>query len=121
MRYVVIGAGAVGGSIGARLHQSGRDVVLVARGEHLARMQAGGPRFGSPGGDARLEIPAVSGPDDMALTTGDVLVLATKSQHTADALDLWSTAEVRMGSTTPPGGQGLPVLGGENALGNGAT
>ncbi|MFN8508386.1 MAG: 2-dehydropantoate 2-reductase N-terminal domain-containing protein [Dehalococcoidia bacterium] len=32
MRYIIYGAGAVGGAIGGRLFQSGRDVVLIARG-----------------------------------------------------------------------------------------
>ena len=68
MRYVVIGAGAVGGSIGARLHQSGHEVVLVARGEHLARMQADGLRFVSPDGDARLDDPRRRRPDDLTVT-----------------------------------------------------
>lgn len=123
-RYVVIGAGAVGGSIGARLHQSGHEVVLVARGEHLARMQADGLRFVSPDGDARLTIPAVAGPDDLALsgdtalTEDDVLVLATKSQHTADALGLWSSADVRTSSGPRPAGQVLPLLCAQNGLAN---
>src|SRR5690349_13434290 len=34
VRFVVYGAGAVGGVVGARLFQSGADVVLVARGSH---------------------------------------------------------------------------------------
>lgn len=33
-RYIIIGAGAVGGTIGARLFEAGHDVVLVARGAH---------------------------------------------------------------------------------------
>ena len=31
-RYIIIGAGAIGGGIGGRLAQVGHDVVLVARG-----------------------------------------------------------------------------------------
>ncbi|MGH3444586.1 MAG: ketopantoate reductase family protein, partial [Nocardioidaceae bacterium] len=34
MRWVVYGAGAVGGVLGARLHVSGAHVVLLARGAH---------------------------------------------------------------------------------------
>ena len=34
-RYVVIGAGAVGGSTAAELHLAGRQVLLIARGRHL--------------------------------------------------------------------------------------
>lgn len=32
MRYIIVGAGAVGGAIGGRLAEAGHDVVLVARG-----------------------------------------------------------------------------------------
>ena len=34
MRFVVVGAGAIGGAVGARLFQRGYDVTLVARGDH---------------------------------------------------------------------------------------
>jgi 2-dehydropantoate 2-reductase len=34
VRYVVFGAGAIGGVVGARLHQAGAEVVLVTRGPH---------------------------------------------------------------------------------------
>ena len=39
MRYVVYGAGAVGGVIGAHLHLAGLPTTLVARGEHLAAIR----------------------------------------------------------------------------------
>ena len=45
-RYVIIGAGAIGGSVGGRLHQAGRDVVLVARGPHLDALRRDGLRRG---------------------------------------------------------------------------
>ena len=35
MRFVVFGAGAIGGVIGARLAEGGHEVALVARGRHL--------------------------------------------------------------------------------------
>ena len=34
MRFVVYGAGAVGGVVGGRLAQHGHEVVLIARGDH---------------------------------------------------------------------------------------
>jgi ketopantoate reductase len=40
--YLLYGAGAVGGVIGARLHLAGHEVTLVARGAHLARIRADG-------------------------------------------------------------------------------
>lgn len=42
MKYLVIGAGGTGGCIGAYMTEAGRDVTLIARGAHLAAMQADG-------------------------------------------------------------------------------
>ena len=39
MKYLVIGAGGTGGSIGAYMTEAGKDVTLIARGEHLKQMQ----------------------------------------------------------------------------------
>lgn len=45
MKYAVIGAGGTGGGIGGFLAKAGKDVTLIARGEHLARIQMFGLRF----------------------------------------------------------------------------
>lgn len=42
MKYLIIGAGGVGGPIGAYLARAGFDVTLIARGEHLRVMQENG-------------------------------------------------------------------------------
>ena len=54
MRFVVVGAGAVGGVVGARLAQHGHDVALVARGPHRAAMAAGGLLLRSPDDEVRV-------------------------------------------------------------------
>lgn len=118
MRYVVIGAGAVGGTVGGRLHQGGRSVVLVARGAHLERLRADGLRLVTPDGDARLDVPAVAGPDELTLTADDVVVLATKSQHTVEALTTWAWAPVRTGAGVRPAGRVLPLLCAQNGVSN---
>ncbi|NUR83557.1 MAG: ketopantoate reductase family protein [Nonomuraea sp.] len=87
MRYIIIGSGAVGGTIGARLHQSGQDVLLVARGAHYAELRDNGLRFLTPDSDDRLDIPVADGP--VPAGEGDVLVVATKSQDTVAALAPW--------------------------------
>ena len=51
MRFVIAGAGAIGGYIGARLAKAGADVVLFARGPHLRAMEERGLRVVSPDGD----------------------------------------------------------------------
>jgi 2-dehydropantoate 2-reductase len=42
MKVCIYGAGAIGGYLGVQLAQAGADVSLVARGAHLAAMQANG-------------------------------------------------------------------------------
>ena len=58
MRYIIIGAGAVGGAIGGRLFESGHEVVLVARGAHLEALREGGLRLRTPEGSLTLPGPA---------------------------------------------------------------
>ncbi len=41
-KICIYGAGAIGGYMGAMLAKAGADVSLVARGPHLAAMQANG-------------------------------------------------------------------------------
>lgn len=45
MRIGVFGAGAIGGLLGAKLAAAGADVTFIARGPHLAAMQANGVRL----------------------------------------------------------------------------
>lgn len=87
MRYVVYGAGAIGGVIGARLHLTGHEVALIARGAHLAALRERGLVFTSAGGTRTLPIPAASSPAELALTPDDTVILAMKSQDTAGALE----------------------------------
>jgi 2-dehydropantoate 2-reductase len=87
MRYVVFGAGAVGCVVGGRLHAAGRDVVLVARGDHLLALQGDGLLLRTPDGDERLAVPAVGSVAELELAADDVVLLAVKSQDTVAALE----------------------------------
>jgi len=107
IRYVIIGAGAIGGGIGARLHAAGREVLLVARGEHLAALQNEGLRLRTPHEDLRLPIPAVSKVSEADLQPDDVLVLATKTHQAPEVLPSWADAPVAGGGTA---GDRLPIL-----------
>ena len=51
MRFLIAGAGAIGGYIGARMARAGQDVTLFARGPHLRAMQEQGLRVLSEEGD----------------------------------------------------------------------
>ena len=45
MKVCIYGAGAIGGYVGAQLARAGAEVSFVARGPHLAAMQANGVRI----------------------------------------------------------------------------
>jgi len=89
VRFVVVGAGAIGGAVGARLFQRGYDVTLVARGEHGRALQSG-LVLEAPGETATLPIPVVSEPAHASWegdADGDaVVLLAVKGQDTDHAL-----------------------------------
>jgi 2-dehydropantoate 2-reductase len=87
-RYIVYGAGAIGGIIAARLFQRGADVVVVARGEHLMAIQRSGLTLESPLGSVTLPLRAVEHPSEIAFQLStDIVLLATKTQDSALALD----------------------------------
>ncbi|MBB2902651.1 2-dehydropantoate 2-reductase [Kineococcus radiotolerans] len=112
MRYVVIGAGAIGGTIGGRLGQHGHEVVLVARGAHADHLREKGLRLLTPTGPVELNAPVASSPADVALTPDDVLVLAVKVQDASGLLADWAAAPVG-GSTA---GHVLPVVCAQNGV-----
>lgn len=87
MRYIIYGAGAVGGVIGARLFEHEQQVVLVARGAHLDAIRAQGLTLQTPSGTRTLPIPAVAHPSELQFGSGDVVIMTTKTQHSEAALD----------------------------------
>ncbi|HEY3506660.1 MAG TPA: ketopantoate reductase family protein [Actinocatenispora sp.] len=111
MRFIVYGAGAIGGVLGARLHQAGRDVVLIARGAHLDRIRDAGLTVEDPEHTAVLRIPAVAAPDEVDWRPGDVVVLAMKSNGTGEAVD-------RLAAAAPPD---TPILCAQNGVANERT
>ncbi|WP_428487402.1 2-dehydropantoate 2-reductase [Rhodopila sp.] len=52
MKVAIFGAGAIGGFLGVRLAQADIDVTFIARGPHLAAMQANGVTLRSVSGDS---------------------------------------------------------------------
>ncbi len=122
MRVIVIGAGAVGGTLGGRLAEHGRAVVLVARGAHLAALRRDGLRLRLPDRELTVAVPAVAGPDGVALTADDVLVLAVKSPDTADVVRQWAERSVRMpDGGVAPAGEVLPLVCAQNGVDNERT
>ncbi|MEV1146312.1 2-dehydropantoate 2-reductase N-terminal domain-containing protein [Micromonospora sp. NPDC049799] len=118
MRYVIIGAGAVGGTIGVCLGESGHDVTLVARGAHLDAIRRRGLTLRRPDRDTTWRGSAVDGPGAEPLPTDTVLVLTVKSQDTDAALAAWADAPVAGGGTAA---QRLPLFTAQNGVANEAA
>jgi 2-dehydropantoate 2-reductase len=86
MRFVVFGAGAIGGVLGARLHQAGFDVTLIARGAHYRAIRERGLTLETPAEQVTLPVRAVDSPDAIDWRGDEVVLLATKTQDSAGAL-----------------------------------
>jgi 2-dehydropantoate 2-reductase len=111
MRIVVLGAGGIGGTIGARLHLSGHEVALITRGAHGEALRSRGLTFVTPDERVELPIPAYAHPAEVTWRSDDVLVLASKSQDTeAAARDVFAAA-----------GPDLPVVSAQNGVANERT
>ncbi len=74
MKIAIFGAGAIGGLLGVRLAHAGADVTFIARGPHLAAMQANGVTLLS--GGERITVhprcladPADAGEQDYVIVT----------------------------------------------------
>jgi 2-dehydropantoate 2-reductase len=109
MRFIVVGAGGVGGLIGGLLQRSGQQVAFLARGRQLQAMQEGGLHVQSPRGTFHL--PRVEASDDpAALPPGDVVLVATKG---------WQVPEVapRLPRLLGPEGFAVPLENGVEAAG----
>ncbi|MFN0146025.1 MAG: ketopantoate reductase family protein [Dehalococcoidia bacterium] len=108
MRFVVFGAGAVGGVVGGRLAQAGHDVALIARGEHGAAIRARGLTIESPAGAATVTVECVDRPADLGFQADDVVILGMKTQDTAAALD----------DLLEAAGDAIPVICAQNGVEN---
>jgi 2-dehydropantoate 2-reductase len=87
MQFTVIGAGAIGGTVGAHLVRGGHDVLFCdADAAHVTAMNASGLHVSGPVNDFVVPAPAVT-PADLPETLHGVVVVAVKSQHTSIAVE----------------------------------
>lgn len=77
MKICIVGAGAIGGWIGAWMARAGNEVSLVARGEHLRVLRDSGLTFQSGGQDTRFKVAASSEPADFG--SQDVVFIGLKA------------------------------------------
>src|SRR4051812_26633126 len=77
MRIAIIGAGGIGAIFGAALARSGCEVAFVARGAHLAAMQANGLRIEGDRGETLIR-PARATDDITGIGPVDYVLLCVK-------------------------------------------
>lgn len=87
MKSCIVGAGAIGGLIGARLALAGEEVTLIARGPHLAAIRAQGLTLVAADGSEQVarNVSATDKIDEAG--EHDVVVLALKAHQIAEVAD----------------------------------
>jgi len=108
MRFIVYGAGAVGGPIAVRLAQHEHEVVAIARGEHARVIADRGLRLETPDETVTARVPVVNDPSQVDFREGDVVLLCVKTQNTDEVLK-------RLAVAMP---WGTPVVCAQNAVCN---
>lgn len=108
VRFVIFGAGSVGGVVGARLAEHGHDVAFIARGAHYRAILENGLRMDTPDGELRIDIPVVDAPSRIEWTGDDMVILAMKTQDTVGAL-------TALGASAPPT---VPIFCMQNGVAN---
>lgn len=86
MRICVIGAGAIGGFVGARFAFAGHEVSLVARGAHLRAIQERGLTLIEADGRERVAQVAHATDDITSLGQQDVVIVALKAHQMESVL-----------------------------------
>ena len=82
MRICIVGAGAIGGLLAARLARAGEEVTVIARGAHLAAIRAHGLKLiEEDGSDFAAEVAA----SDSIAEAGaqDLVILGMKAHQVA--------------------------------------
>lgn len=87
VRVVVIGAGAIGAPIAARLFEHRLPVMLVARGMNFEVIASDGLTIATPEKTQTSMVDVVNGISSLGLEPGDAVMLCVKSQDTAGALE----------------------------------
>ena len=91
-RFIVYGAGAIGGVVGARLFEHGHEVVLIARGAHREAIERDGLHLESPEGVLVQRIAVAGDAAQVAWRDDDAVLLTVKTQDSAAALEQLAAA-----------------------------
>ena len=87
MTTCIVGAGAIGGLIGAKLALAGNEVTLIARGPHLAAIRKGGLTLVATDGSKQVARDVRSTDRISEAGEHDLVVLALKAHQIAEIAD----------------------------------
>ena len=87
MRIIILGVGAVGGTIGGLLALAGEEVLGIARGAQLAALRARGLLLRQPGQARTVRFDLAEAPAGVAFRPDDAILLCTKTSQTEAALE----------------------------------
>lgn len=108
MRFLVVGAGAIGGYFGGRLVEAGHDVTFLVRPARAERLASTGLVITSPAGDVTLPSPRTVLATNLR-TPFDVVILSCKAYDLDGAIESFAPA-------VGPGTVIVPLLNGMRHL-----
>lgn len=87
MKICVVGAGAIGGLLGAQLAKAGQEVSLIARGPHLRAIQFNGLQLNSADGEVFKSCDVEATDDLRSLGPQDLVILGLKAHQIESVVD----------------------------------
>ena len=105
MKFAVLGAGAIGGYVGACLARVGSDVTLIARGAHLAAIRERGLQVQAEGGDFVVRPQAT---DDIAAVGGADIVFCGLKAYSLPEVAATLQRALRPGTSVIAAQNGIP-------------
>ena len=85
MKICIVGAGAIGGYLGAKLALAGEEVTLIARGSHLEAIKKNGLKLLMADGSSQIATPFLATSDIQVAGPQDVVILTVKA-HSVPAI-----------------------------------
>ncbi len=107
MKVAVIGAGAIGGLVGARLALAGEKLTFVVRGAHLEAIRSRGFKLIAPDGSERVADEVVATNDCGSAGPQELVVLAVKA-HQLEAIVAYLPALIAPETVIVPMQNGIP-------------
>lgn len=111
MRYIIIGAGAVGSSLAAQFETAGVDYLLLGRGAQLAHLREHGLRYHRLEGTVTVSL-RLTDLAGLRLRNGDVFLLSVKTQDVEETSGALARLPVEGGGLAAD----LPIVALQNGL-----